>query len=181
MEKISINLLPTEFIQEEVKKGKFYKIQAISVSVILLMFFLSMITISLRILQSNQLKVASAQVNGIEEKVTGLKGKQAQLLLLKSRLETIQGHIGTQSKVTQMYEITSDLLPASLVVSALAFGRDGSAVLTAISPDIASVDLLIDDLTDKEKNEEVIGKVFIEALSRGKDGIYRISLKVESK
>ena len=56
METISINLLPKEFTAEEIKQGKFYKIQAVGISVILLMVFLSVLTISLRIFQSSKIR-----------------------------------------------------------------------------------------------------------------------------
>ena len=50
--KIAINLLPIEFTEQEVKRAKFIKIQTIGVFVILLMVFLSSLSVALVILQS---------------------------------------------------------------------------------------------------------------------------------
>ncbi len=55
MFKIEINLLPLECRVEENKKARFYKIQAIGVVIILLLIFLSSITVALGVLQSQNL------------------------------------------------------------------------------------------------------------------------------
>lgn len=181
MEKISINLLPSEFTQEEVKKGKFYKVQAVGISIILLMIFLSIVTISLRIFQSNQVRSVQTQASEAEEKVASYSSRQASLVLLKNRLSAIQNYLGTMSKQAEMYHLVNNLLPPDLSLGAVSVGRDGGVLISALAPDIKTIDRVFIDLLDKEKNESKILKVSIEALNRGRDGIFRVSFKVEVK
>ena len=52
MAKVTINLLPLEFREQDLNNAKFYKVQIIGVAVVLLIIFLSSLTVALRILQS---------------------------------------------------------------------------------------------------------------------------------
>lgn len=178
-ERISINLLPKEFLAEEVKKGKFYKVQAVGISIILFMVFLSILTLSLRILQSSRLKITQLQTTEAEAKVSSFASKQASLVLLKNRLDAIDKYVGTSSKQAEMYNIVSSLIPPSLNISAVSVESDGTVLISALAPDSEILDRLFSDLLDKEKNEGKISRVSVDALSRGRDGIYRLSFKVE--
>lgn len=179
MEKISINLLPREFIAEEIKKGKFYKVQGIGISIILFMVFLSILTLSLRILQSSSLKLTQLQAKEAEAKVSSLSSKQVSLVLLKNRIDAIGKYLGTSSKQAEIYNIVNSLFPANLNVSAVSVEANGTVLVSALAPDSDVLDRLFTDLLDKEKNEGKISRVSIDALSRGRDGVYRVSFKVE--
>lgn len=181
MEKISIDLLPPEFTQEEVKLGKFYKIQALGISIILLMIFLSIVLVSLRILQSNHIRLVQTQTSEAEEKVTSQSSKQASLILLKSRLDTIQNYLGTSSKQVELYNLVANLVPPTINLSSVSVGADGTVLVVALAPDANTLDRIFTDLLDKEKNKGKIAKVSIEALNRGRDDIFRVSFKVEAK
>src|SRR5437588_594087 len=98
MERISINLLPVEFTQEQVKNAKFYKIQARGIVIILIMIFLASLTIALRILQSHNIQQVQAQVDETSQKVSNLKDKEVALAVLKNRLATIGQYLGVPSK-----------------------------------------------------------------------------------
>lgn len=181
MEKISIDLLPPEFAAEEAKLGKFYKIQALGISIILLMIFLSIVLVSLRILQSNLVKSAQTQASEAEGKIASQSSKQASLMLLKSRLDTIQNYLSTPSKQVELYNLVAKLVPPTIDLSAVSVGADGTVLISALVPDVNALDRIFTDLLDKEKNKGKIAKVSIEALNRGKDGIFRVSFKVEAK
>lgn len=181
MGRLLINLLPPEFTAEEVKLGKFYKIQAVGISIILFMIFLSIVLVSLRVLQSNSVKLVQTQASEAENKVVSLSSRQASLILLKTRLNAIQNYFGIPSKQTEMYTLVASLLPSSIDVGTVSVGRDGTVLIAVLVPDADSLDRMFADLLDKEKNESKIGRVSIETLDRGKDGIFRVSFKVEPK
>lgn len=172
MEKISINLLPQEFISEQIKKGKFYKIQAIGVMIVLLMIFLSILTLSLRVLQSGSLNAASLRADEAEKRVSTLVPKQAQLVLLKNRLQAIEGYIGKPSKQAEMYGLTRNLLPANLLVNQISVGGKGEVLISAQTSNVQDIDGLVESLLDFN--------VVIDSFNRGRDGIFRISLRVET-
>lgn len=177
--KISINLLPPEVTAQEVKKAKFYKIQFVGILVILAMVFLSSLTVALRILQSRNISAVQATVTEKEQKVSELKDTQASLLLLKNRLDVIGKYFGTSSQQSAMYKLQDKLIPASVVINAITVDKTGGVLLMVIAPDSESLDDLVNNLTTKETNEGKINQVSVETLNRGRDGFYRISLKIK--
>lgn len=178
-EKITINLLPVEFIAEEIKKNKFVKIQKIGIGIVLLMIFLSFLTLSLRIFQSNNTKSAQITVANAESKVTAFSSKQAQLLLLKDRLVAINQYLGISSKQVDLYNLSASLIPPDVIVNTASVGSEGSVVISAVTTDPISIDRMISDFLNKEKNEGKINQVSLENISRGRDGTYRVSFTVQ--
>lgn len=174
MEKISINLLPEDFRAEEVRKTKFYKIQAIGVGIIMVMIFLSSLTVALRILQSQNIEVVQAQVSQSEQRVIDLKDRQTSLTILKDRLVVINQYVGKPSPQAASFRAIEKLLPPSLVVTALAVTKTGEVLIVGLISDAISLDNFITDLT-------TIGSLSIENLTRSRDTLYRVSLKIKPK
>ncbi len=181
MAKISINLLPPEIIAKQLKKASFYKIQFAGIVVILTAIFLSSLTVALRILQSHNITVVQAKLSDTQQKISDLKDTQASLVLLKNRLVIIDQYLGVSSRQSLMYKLIDKLTPSSVVINEMNVDKEGKVVLLAFVPDSLSLDSLIDQLTIKENNEEKISQVAIESLNRGRDGYYRISLKIKPK
>ena len=181
MARISINLLPTEFITQELKSGKFYKVQAIGVAVILGMIFLTSVTIALRILQSRNIVLVQARLVEAQQRVSDLKSTQASLVLLKDRLKVVNQYLGTPSKQTSMYDLIDKLVPSEVFINAIIVDRNGEVQVVASLPDSQTLDNLITSLTAKESNQDIIKEVGVGSLNRGRDGLYRISLKITPK
>lgn len=181
MAKISINLLPPEFNAEQIKRTKFYKIQAVGVIVILVMTFLASISVALRILQTQNINEVKAQLSQEEQKIENLKDRQASLLILKNRLATINSYLGVSSQQAAIFNLINQLLPTSVSVTSLSVDRLGSVLISAVVPDSLTLDETISSLISEEVNQGKISGVAIESLNRGKDGIYRLSIKVKPK
>ena len=181
MAKITINLLPLEFREQDLKNAKFYKIQFAGVITILIMIFLASLTVALRILQSQSISQIQNQLSQSEQRISSLKSTQAYLFLIKGRLTTINQYLGSPSLQSQNYKIINKLLPPSVSVSSMSIDRGGEISISAYAPDGNSVDSLITNLVSKEINEDKITKVSLENINRGKDGIYRLSLRIRTK
>lgn len=179
--KISINLLPPEIIAKELKRASFYRIQLAGIAVILTTIFLASLTGALRILQSHNITVIEAKLAQAEQRASDLKDTQASLMLLKNRLTVIDRYLGVASNQSSMYKLIEQLVPPAVVINEISIGKDGKIVLLAFVPDSLSLDDLIDRLTLKENNEDKISQVSVESLNRGRDGFYRISLKIKPK
>lgn len=177
--RISINLLPPEFLAEDIKRIKFVKIQTIGIGVILVMIFLASLTVALRILQSFSISQIQGKLGQIEEKVSSLKNRQASLVLLKNRLATIDKYLGEASIQNSMYTLLDKLIPENIAVTSLSVDKSGNATIIAGVPDSATLDNLMSNLILPDRNEGKIKRVLIESLNRGRDGFYRLSLKVE--
>lgn len=181
MQRISIDLLPLEFREKDLKNARFLKIQTIGLTAVLITIFLASLTVALAILQSQQISQIQQKLTQNEQKISDLKTTQASLLLLKNRLTAINQYLGTPSKQAQMYKLINDLLPSSVSVSSLSVDKSGEVLVLAAASNSVALDNLINSLTSPETNQDKIQKVNIENLSRGRDGIYRISFKVKPK
>lgn len=178
MPKVTINLLPEEFRLEELKRAKFYKIQSLGVIAIMSLVFMATLTIALRILQSQSIQQIQAKLTTEESKVVELKSTQASLLLLKNRLTTINQYLGVSSKQVEMYELINKLIPPSVPISSLSIDKEGNILVVTTVSSAA----LIDELTTKIlSSEDKIASMALESLSRGRDGVYRVTFKVKPK
>lgn len=178
---LDINLLPLEFRQQQIKKAKFYKIQAAGVAIILALAFLSSLTIALRILQSQTISKVRSQITQSEQKISEYKTAQGSLLLLKDRLTAINQYWGIPSRQAQMYKLLSDLVPTAVAVNSITVSKDGDVLLLAVARDSEALDNFITNLTSQEKNGDKISQVSMENLNRGRDGVYRLSFKIKAK
>ena len=179
MAKISINLLPPEIINKELKKTKFYKIQFVGIAIILTMIFLASLTVALRILQSRNITEVQAKLTQTEQRVSDLKSTQASLFLLKNRLTVIDKYLEVSSQQSSTYKLIEKLIPPSVVVNSITINKSDEAVLLAMVPDAATLDNLVSGFTVKENNEGNNIRVSLESLNRGKDGFYRISFIIK--
>lgn len=179
MAKISINLLPPEIMAQELKKVKFYRIQFAGIAIVLLMVFLTSLTLALRVLQSQSLVIVQRTLAQEEQKILDLKDTQASLLLLKNRLNVIDQYYGKSSKQSSMYKLLDKLIPVSILINAITIDKNGGVVLLITAPDALILDNLISNLTSEETNEGRISQVSIETLNRGRDGYYRVSFKIK--
>lgn len=178
MAKISINLLPPEIVAQELKKARFYKIQLVGIAIILVMVFLASLTVALRILQSRNIAVIQATLVEQEQKVSDLKDTQVALFLLKNRLNVIDQYFGTSSQQVSMYSLLDKLIPDSVSVNAVTIDKNSAVTFLATVPDSAILDNLVNNLATKETNEGKISQVSLDALNRGRDGVYRVSFKI---
>ena len=180
MSLISINLLPSEFISEQAKKGKFYKVQSLGIAALLLMFFLSSLTVSLRILQGQRIKQVEDQLNGVLQKINGAKTKQDFLVNLKSRLTVIDQYSSTKSKQASLYSFIEKTVPKDLTINSLSIDRSGNVYLSLVAPDVEIMDKVMNSFVDSRQSGGIIKQVAIESLNRSRDGVYRFTVKLKT-
>lgn len=181
MEKISINLLPLEYATEEIKRAKFYKVQLLGVVAILLVVFFTSLAVALRILQSQNIREVQTTLSQEEERVSRLKDRQTSLLVIKNRLSTINQYLGVTSKQVSTFNLLNQLLPPQLAISSLSVNRSGDAFIVALAADNLTLDNLVSNLISKDDKSQKISQMSIDTLTRGRDGIYRISFKLKMK
>lgn len=181
MARISINLLPVEFTLEEVKRSKFVRVQAIGVAVILIMVFLSSLTVALRILQSQNIEQIQTRVVLAEGQIDQFKGAQGSLILLKNRLSTINQYLGKSSKQTEVYQFIDSITPPSVSITSISIDKTGDVSIAALARDIISLDNFISGLSDEEISKGKVSRVSVESLNLGRDGVYRVNFKIKLK
>ena len=98
---------------------------------------------------------------------------------MKNRLATIDKYLGEPSIQSSMYTLLEKLIPQSVAVTALSVGLAGDTTIIAVVPDSTSLDNLMLNLLSSDRNVGKIKQVSIESLNRGRDGVYRLSLKID--
>lgn len=181
MQKFTIDLLPAEFKQAQVSRAKFYKIQSIGIVVIAAVAFVASLVIALRILQNQKTLQLQNRVQAAAQSVSTLKTTQGYLLLLKNRLAIINQYLGTSSKQAKMYNLVEKLLPGAVTLSTISVSRDGGVSILLTSTDGDSLDLFLNRLLSKNTNEDKVREISMDSFSRGRDGIYRLTLNIKPK
>ncbi|MDP3973857.1 MAG: hypothetical protein Q8P92_03410 [Candidatus Daviesbacteria bacterium] len=179
--KITINLLPHLEPKNVAAQRRFQKVQLISTLVILLLFFAVSTSFALTILQKANLDKATRQVSDSEKAVSQQQSKEVSLTVLKNRLVSIDQIQSVPSKHREIFTLVNNLTPQSIFANSLSTDKSGNLIVSFISASIVDLDLFIEDLINKDKNEGKIASVDVDSLSRGRDGIYRISLKISTK
>lgn len=180
MEKIAINLLPLEIIIKERHSAKLIFVNKVSVVILLSLVFLTSSMLALRILQNSQLKAASDNLALASNRVLNLKDKEGYVITLKSRLNLIQSLLG-DSKKESAFNLISGLVPPGVNPNQISVDKSGNIILSLQTNSLEALDKFILDLSNPQKNSNLVIRVDLESFSRGKEGIYRCSLKVQIK
>lgn len=179
--KLTINLLPIEFTNTQKESDRFQKIQAICSYFILTLILAASLVVALRIFQSQQIKLAQANLDQNSQKVTKLKPTEESLVILKNRLSAIDKLTSLPSKQRAVYNLVSQLIPNSISISSVAVDSSGNMLLSLTSSGFEQIDALINALTSPVQNENRISQVSIDSFSRSRDALYRVNLKITPK
>lgn len=179
-EKSKINLLPIQFTEIQKEQKKFSRIQYISIGLILTLVFLSSVTLALRILQNQNVSAGQASLKLVSDQVADFKSTESSLVVLKLRLAAIDALSADPSKQRAIFNVVERLTPQSITISAMTLDKSGNISLSATTLSYEDIQLMIANLISKEKNEGKIAGVTLESLTRGRDGIFRVGMKVKS-
>lgn len=180
MKGISINLLPTEATNQQKEVSKAKKVKIFSIVFLLLMFFLASVLITLRILQTQTISKLQVQAKSSEATVSSFRDKESTLVLLKNRLELIEGIKSAPSKQKTVYDTLSKKLPPSISLSAVTLDSGGNLSISTTTANSDELTRMLSDLASEESFSS-IANISVDSLSRGRDGSYRVSLKLTSK
>ena len=178
---ILINLLPQEFTKLQIEQAKYYKLRLIAVVSLMLMVFLTSVTVALRILQSRNIEAARFTLQAAETKVSQFKQTEVSLVVLKDRLDNINQIISTSSNQNDMYNLINDLIPPSVSLDLITVDRKGNVALSISGGDASTLDDFISSLVDDSKNESMISSVEVDSFSRSRESFYRVSLKISPR
>lgn len=178
MYKISINLLPPELALAQKGQDKFRLLQRLGIGVVMLLLFLASVAVSLRIFQTGQMGKIKSEIAIQEERVNGLKTKEASLAVLKNRVSLISEIVKTSTDQSDLYTEFIGRVPPGVNLSAFTLSGDGNILMAASMPNHQALSALIGHLTI---GSGAFRKVTIESLSRSKGGEYRASLSIQTR
>lgn len=175
MEEININLLPAEDALRQKKASRFLLVQTISTALLLGLIFLTSATFALRVLQGQNISKVESLARKEELRVGEFKDKEAALYVLKNRLSAINNIVKTSGTQADVYDLVVSDLPPSVVATSVSIDKVGNVIESLIVPDGRTLDNLLAKFLDQAQ------KIEVESLSRGRDGIYRVNLKIQMK
>lgn len=177
----SINLLPSEIILQRKQSDKVSLVSKLSIGGMILLVFLTSATLALRVSQNMAVKQANANLAYAEGKVSSLKGKEGQVVLLKQRLEDIQSFAGGDAKKKAIFNLLISLTPSGIQISELSLDNKGVVIVNLESDSLNSINNFLTDLVSPEKNLDLISKIDLDNLALGKNRRYFLSLKITAK
>lgn len=178
---IAINLLPPEILLERRHSSKLYLLNNISIGVLVVLIFLTSATLAIKFSQNSELKKAEQDLAYAEGKVSALKGREDQTLALKQRLSSIESLTGGDAKMKKIFNLVVYLIPPDMQVSTVTVDKNGNMSIALSGFSVASLETLISNLSDKDKNADLIARVDLEGISIGRDSTYRFSMKIAPK
>lgn len=180
MEKITINLIPAEFAQKQRTQGRYGRLQLVGILLVLLVFLLASITFALSIIQNQNINVLAGNVKKLEDKVASYREKEGALLLLKNRLTNIGSH-KSESRPRLIYEFVSSNIPEGIYTSSISINSGGYVLISASTQQKDSLDEFINSVVRSEEGKALIASAVFENLNRGRDGLYRVNIKITAK
>lgn len=178
MSSTSINLLPPEVLLERRQSSKLSLVNKLSVGAMVLLVFITSATLVLRLSQNLALKEAKEGLVYAQGKVTDLKDKEGQFVLLKQRLAEIQQLTGGDAKKKAVLSLLISLSPPEVYISDFILDNRGAITMTMESSSLITIDRFITNLSSPEKNLNLISRVDLDNLALGKSNIYSFSLKI---
>ncbi len=177
MEKVDINLLPTEVSEQQIKQSKFNRVQSISIGILLLLILVTSMTVALRVIQSNNLKKMQNNVTNLEEKISSFKDKEAAVVVLKNRVNAIKELLNVPHKQTSMFNLITDQFAPGVSASSVTVDRGGNVTISLTTTNSGALEQELNLLTSDEYFKK-IAKIDVESLAGSREGSYRVNLKI---
>lgn len=181
MIKLSVNLLPREIIIQRTHNSKILFINKLSIVALVLLVFFTSSAFTIRFAQSKELSGNEKNLALAQEKVTGQQVKEQNLIFLKQRLDTIKTLKSGDTKIKTIFALVAYLLPGDIQVTTASVDKAGNMSIALNSPSLLSLETLISNLGDREKNNDLIERVDMDSLYLGRESMYKVSLKITQK
>ena len=144
------------------------------------MFFLASLVLTLRFLQSRNLNQINTEFIEQENKISNFREKESTLVLLKDRLTIINKLTANPSKQKVIYDAILGKVPSDISISSVILDTSGNLTISASAGSASSLSNFFTALSSKEAFK-TISAVNVESLSRGRDGVYRVIVRVLAK
>lgn len=179
--KLSVNLLPPEILLQRKQSFKLSLANKLSIVLLVTLVFFSSVTLAFRLIQNAQKETAENNLVLAETRMSGLKPREEEAILLKGRLASIEKLLGGDVKRKAIFNLVVYLALPDMQISEAAVDSQGNMSISMVSQTIESFDNFLSNLSSQEKNFGMVQKVHLESLSMGRDAAYRFALKITPK
>jgi hypothetical protein len=172
-----INLLPPEVIAQQKQLSKQNFANRFSVGTLVLLVFITGIVFALRLMQDSSAQQVEDTIAHAQDQIGSLQEREGVLVSLKNKLGSIQTLISGDTKANVFTSVLNQA-PADMKLSLITVEKSGVMLLTLSSPSVASIESFLVSLQDPAKLSFKVTKIDLDSFSKGKDGLYRMNLKV---
>lgn len=172
--------MPREVLIERIQSSKFTLIVRVSVATLIVVLCISAATLFLKISQNQEIEKANNSIKTAENNVVALKNREETLFALKNRLNTIQALKDSDEKVKSMLNLIIFLTPPEVAFNDASVDKNGTIIASFNTKSLSAVEIFLSNLSNKEKNSNLVSKVDLDGISLGKNYIYRFALKIYS-
>ncbi len=175
-----INLLPPEIIMMDKQAHKLNLANRFSVAMLLGLVALTSAVFGIRFFQNTTISNKNQGIVFAENKISSLKDKEGYAVFLKQRLGSIENLLKDNKKV-DIFSILSSLAPVDHQLNLVTVEKNGVMVISGSTASIVSLEGFLATLQSKDKTGDLVSKIEVENLAKGRDGLYRYSLRITPK
>jgi hypothetical protein len=172
-----INLLPIEVIQQQKQKSKQNLANRFSVGMLVFLVFMTGIVFALRLMQDSSAQNVEDNIAHAQNEIGSLQEREGMLVSLKTKLGSIQGLVNGDSK-SVMFSSVLNQSPQDLKLAVLSVEKSGILMISLSSLSVSSIETFLTHLQDPNMVAFKISKIDVDSFSKGKDGVYRVTLKI---
>lgn len=167
MDKISINLLPTELIQSKKKQSRRSIVIRSNIAILALMILVTAGVLGYGIFLSTKLSSVKSHLEETKNQVGTLKEKEEIILNLKSRLAAITQIDSVASGAVNSFYLMQSLIPEGVSIQNYSLTPGGQVTVQGEAQNSKAMNEYFNNLTDPKKHNNKIGIVKIENINRG--------------
>lgn len=178
MDKISVNLLPTEIKNAGKDTERKSLILKIGVSSLVFMVILSAASLLMALTQNVRLNEAKKKTEAARSQVEGLKDHESLVVVLKSRLNIINNLSSLPSPPGDAYILITSLLPQNIKLLDFNIEKSNKVLLGGETTDLQSLETFFNSITDPKINLGKIKSVKVESLTKTNNQRFRFDLGI---
>ncbi len=168
--KVDLNLLPAELTAQTKKQKRLALLNNISIVVIAILIAVTALIIGFSFLETTTGNQINDNIVSLRNKINNYKKNEEVLFVLKSRLDGIRAIFSKESIHAQSFNLIYALAPDGVKINSFNVDKSGKVALSTETKDLAKLEVLLDNLTNPQKNEGRIKSTTLESLQQRENG-----------
>ncbi len=175
---LKINLLPPELETNKKKAARKALITRFSIGLLVFMVGIAALSLVLTIIQSLNIQSINGKLTNVKAQVSNYKEQEGLAIILKNRLDGIDGLINTDSPQLKAFSLITDLLPSDVKLLTFSVDKKSTVLLGGETNSTTALQTFFDNLTDPSKNQNKVKKVRVDSLSLGVGSLIKFDLVI---
>ncbi len=176
MTKLSINLLPPEFALSKKKQHRQLIIANSSIMALVFVIIVTGTTIALRLSQKTDIQKSEQDLNNIQQQISRFSEQETLVRIFKTRIDKIVNIQKSYTDKPLTFSLDPQALPPAVSIIASNTDKSGLVRIDGETFDPRALDTFFDNLFKLHQDQNQIGKVKVESLTKSKSGAIRFGV-----